>query len=146
MGGRRNRKFGGVNLEVPENMTATDLRHLMIQAMRSLLAGELQAREAGALVQLCNLQLRLITTADLENRVNKLEQQKAQPEQEKESPLDSASTSSNMNDVEAATSVNLEQLAEQPALCSCDADPSDRTGGQNETESREVESDPTRKP
>jgi len=110
IGGRRNGKFRGVNLEVPEHMTATDLSQVITRAMRSLLSGELQAREAGALAQLCNLQHRLITTADLENHINRLEQQKTQQEQEKEA-LDAASTSSNINDMETAASVNLEQVA-----------------------------------
>ena len=46
IGGRKNRRSGVVDLQVPDNMNASDLRNLTTQAIRLLLAGELQAREA----------------------------------------------------------------------------------------------------
>src|SRR6266705_4010336 len=125
IGGRRNRKFGGVDLEVPENMTATDLRNLMAQAIRLLLSGELQAREATALAQLCNSQHRFIGTADLENRVARLEQQNGQQEQEDESPLEHDSIGAEMNPTGTATGPDAEEGPEEQSACPADACASD---------------------
>jgi len=73
LGGRKNRRSIPVDLPITENMTLTDLSKLNGQAMRLLLAGELQAREATAFAQLCNSQLRVIQGVDLEARVAMLE-------------------------------------------------------------------------
>src|SRR5438309_11565493 len=75
IGGQRNRRTPVVDLEVPDNMTANDLRNLTGKAIRALLLGELTTRKAGALAQLCNSMHRIIPAADLEDRVAKLEQQ-----------------------------------------------------------------------
>jgi hypothetical protein len=75
IGGKRNRRTPVVDLEVPDNMTANDLRNLTGKAIRALLLGELTTRKAGALAQLCNSMHRMIPAADLEDRVAKLEQQ-----------------------------------------------------------------------
>jgi len=79
IGGRKNRR-SVVNLQVPDNMTAAELRNVTGQAIRLLLSGELHAREASALAQLCNSLYRIIPTADLEARVTMLEEQVAQEE------------------------------------------------------------------
>jgi hypothetical protein len=79
IGGRKNRR-SVVNLQVPDNMTAAELRNVTGQAIRLLLSGELHAREASALAQLCNSLYRIIPTADLETRVTMLEEQVAQEE------------------------------------------------------------------
>ena len=88
IGGRKNRR-SAVDLQVPDNMTAADLRKVTGQAIRLLLSGELQAREASALAQLCNSLYRVIPTADLEARVTMLEEQVAQEESGTLSDLDS---------------------------------------------------------
>jgi hypothetical protein len=75
IGVKRNRRTPVVDLEVPDNMTANDLRNLTGKAIRALLLGELTTRKAGALAQLCNSMHRMIPAADLEDRVAKLEQQ-----------------------------------------------------------------------
>src|SRR5438445_8781101 len=80
IGGRKNRRSAGVELQVPDNMTAADVRNVTGQAIRLLLSGELHAREASALAQLCNSLYRFIPTADLEARVTTLEEQVAQEE------------------------------------------------------------------
>ena len=54
IGGRQNRRSAVLDLQVPDNMTATDLRNLTGQAIRLLLSGDLRPREASALAQLCN--------------------------------------------------------------------------------------------
>ena len=69
-----------LDLQIPDNLTAADLRNLTVQAIRLLLSGDLHAREASALVQLCNSLHRVIPTADLEARVAMLEEQVAQEE------------------------------------------------------------------
>jgi hypothetical protein len=74
IGGRKNRR-SVVELQVPDNMTAADVRNVTGQAIRLLLSGELHAREASALAQLCNSLYRIIPTADLEARVAMLEEQ-----------------------------------------------------------------------
>ena len=68
IGGRKNRR-SVVDLQVPDNMTAADVRNVTVQAIRLLLSGNLHAREASALAQLCNSLYRIIPTADLEARV-----------------------------------------------------------------------------
>jgi hypothetical protein len=77
IGGRKNRR-PVIELQIPDNMTAADVRNLTGQAIRLLLSGELRAREAGALAQLCNLLFRFIPAADLEARVAMLEAQNLQ--------------------------------------------------------------------
>jgi hypothetical protein len=74
IGGRKNRR-SIVDLLVPDNMTAADVCNVTAQAIRLLLSGNMHAREAGALAQLCNSLYRFIPTADLEARVTMLEEQ-----------------------------------------------------------------------
>src|SRR5205085_1669428 len=81
IGGRKNRR-SVVDLHVPDNMSVADLRNVTAQAIRSLLSGDMHAREASALAQLFNLLHRVIPTADLEARVVMLEEQLAQYEGE----------------------------------------------------------------
>jgi len=71
-----------LDLQVPDNMTATDLRNLTGQAIRLLLSGDLRPREASALAQLCNSLYRTIPIAALETRVTSLEQRIEQQESE----------------------------------------------------------------
>ena len=78
IGGRRNRRSAILDLQVPDNMTATDLRNLTGQAIRLLLSGDLRPREASALAQLCNSLYRTIPIAALETRVANLERRVAQ--------------------------------------------------------------------
>ena len=52
IGGRNNRR-SVVDVEVPDNMTAADVSKVTAQAIRFLLSGDLRAREACALAQLC---------------------------------------------------------------------------------------------
>ena len=70
-----------MDLEVPDNLTATGLCKMNIEVMRLLLSGELRAREACAFVQLSNSLSRIIPTADLEARLAALEEQIAQSRQ-----------------------------------------------------------------
>lgn len=88
-GGLSNRRFGGVDVQVPDNMTAGDLRALEVKAVRLLLSGEMQAREVGALVQLCNSLRQMIPTADFENRVATLERDVARLSNKSEPQQDS---------------------------------------------------------
>ena len=88
IGGRKNRR-SVVDLQVPDNMSAADLRNVTAQAIRLLLSGEMHAREAVALAQLCNSLHRVIPSADLETRVTMLEAQLAQEESETSSDRDS---------------------------------------------------------
>jgi hypothetical protein len=88
IGGRKNRR-SVVDLQVPDNMSAADLRNVTAQAIRLLLCGEMQAREAVALAQLCNSLHRVIPTADLETRVTMLEAQLSQEESETSPDCDS---------------------------------------------------------
>jgi hypothetical protein len=56
-------------------MTSADIRNVIAQGIRLLLAGELKARDASALAQLCNSLNRAIPVADLEDRLKALEDQ-----------------------------------------------------------------------
>jgi hypothetical protein len=73
-GGRNNRRLP-LDLHVPNNMSATDLRDVTVQAIRLLMSGHMHAREASALAQLCNSLQRTLPTADLETRIASLEKQ-----------------------------------------------------------------------
>jgi hypothetical protein len=98
IGGRKNRR-SVADLEVPDNMTAADLRNVTVQAIRLLLSGNMHARQAGALAQLCNSLYRFIPTADLEARVATLEQQVATEESEPLSDRDSSGSTAGQTDV-----------------------------------------------
>ena len=91
IGGRKNRR-SVVDLEVPDNMTAADVCKVTGQAIRLVLSGELKAREASALAQLCNSLHRGLQTNVLEARVARLEQQQA--EQESLTSVDTDATGS----------------------------------------------------
>jgi hypothetical protein len=117
IGGRKNRR-SVVDLQVPDNMTAADVCKVTGHAIRLLLSGELRAREASALAQLCNSLYRVIPTADLEARVTMLEQQVA--EEESGTPPDLDSTTSPTQGIEAAET-DAELVAEQQSPCSIDA-------------------------
>ena len=89
IGGRKNRRLA-VDLQVPDNMSAAYLRKVQVQAIRLLVSGEMHAREASALAQPCNSLCRVIPTADLEARVNILEEQAAREENEPSPCLESS--------------------------------------------------------
>jgi len=74
LGGLKNKKFTGVNLEVPDSLTAADLCRLEVQVVKGLLSGEIPAREATAVGQMFNLLHRHLPTAELEKRVALLEE------------------------------------------------------------------------
>jgi len=78
-----------VDLQIPDNATTADLRNLTLQAIRLVFSGDMNARDAGALVQMCNFLYRVIPTADLEARVTRLEGQLKQEESETLSDPDS---------------------------------------------------------
>ena len=120
IGGRKNRR-PVVELQIPDNLTATDVRNLTGQAIRLLLSGELRAREAGALAQLCNLLFRFIPAADLEARVAMLEAHVVQPENE--SQPDHESTGSSTDEPEVVqTDPPPEEEQQQQNSHSSDAD------------------------
>jgi hypothetical protein len=68
-----------LTFQIPDNATTADLR-TPLQAIRLWFSGDMHAREAGALAQLCNFLHRVIPTAELEARVAMLEEQLAQKE------------------------------------------------------------------
>lgn len=77
IGGRKNRS------RLPEpppagSLTAADLRDILVDAIRDVRSKRMPPRVASALSQLCNSAHRLLQTADLENRLAKLEQQLAE--------------------------------------------------------------------
>jgi hypothetical protein len=74
IGGMKNRKFSGIDMQVPDNITATDLCKLEVQVVRGLLSGDIPAREATAVAQIFNLLHRHLPTADLEKRIALLEE------------------------------------------------------------------------
>lgn len=121
IGGRKNRR-PVVDLQVPDNMTAADVCNITGQAISLLLSGELRAREASALAQLCNSLYRVIPTADLEARVTLLEEQVVQAESVI-SP-ESDPTWSPSDGTETAEAGQLE--VEQHTPGSIDDDPSTR--------------------
>lgn len=67
IGGMKNRKFTGFDMQVPDNITAVDLCKLDVQAVRGLLSGDIPAREATAVAQMFTLLHRHLPSADLKN-------------------------------------------------------------------------------
>jgi hypothetical protein len=63
-----------LTFQIPDNATTARLRNLPLQAIRLWFSGDMHAREAGALAQLCNFLHRVIPTAELEARVAMLEE------------------------------------------------------------------------
>jgi hypothetical protein len=137
IGGRKNRR-SVVDVQVPDNMTAADVCKLTAQAIRLLLSGELRAREASALAQLCNSLSRFIPTADLEARVTMLEEQAAQ-EESGTSPEGDSTGSPTDGTGTAETDAQLE--AEQQTPCLIDATTSTRAQLDDEVESKSDGSD-----
>ena len=137
IGGRKNRR-PVIELQIPDNMTAADVRNLTGQAIRLLLSGELRAREAGALAQLCNLLFRFIPAADLEARVAMLEAHVVQ--QENESQPDHESTGSSTDELEVVQTDPPPEEEEQQNSHSSDAAVSGEEGAEcNENGSDKAE-------
>ena len=93
-GGRKNRHFTGVDVDVPPNMTAGDLNVVGSRAISLVLSGQLQAREALAIAQLINSQARVIPLLSFENRFADLQHEMArilerlaEPQQGREVPI-----------------------------------------------------------
>jgi hypothetical protein len=78
IGGLKNRRFTGVDLQVPDNITTSDLCKLEVQVVRGLVSGDIPAREATALAQMFNLLHRHLPSADLEKRIALLEESAGQ--------------------------------------------------------------------
>jgi hypothetical protein len=74
IGGMKNRKFTGIDLQVPDNITATDLCKLEVQVVRGVLSGDIPARDATAVGQIFALLHRHLPIADLERRIALLEE------------------------------------------------------------------------
>ena len=134
IGGRKNRRSVGVDLQVPDNMTAADLRNVTAQAIRLLLSGELRAREASALAQLCNSLYRVIQTADLDARVAKLEEQVAQ--EESADPADGDRPGHTPAEPGGGGRTDAQPVAEQQSPSPTDAQRPAWTHGAHETEGR----------
>jgi hypothetical protein len=129
IGGRKNRR-SLVDLEVPDNMTAADVRNVTAQAIRLLLSGDLRAREASALAQLCNSIQRTIPTADLEARVTMLEEQVLQEESRTSSDRDSTGSPAEGTNTDAQP----EDEEEQHRACSIDASARDESGAESRSD------------
>src|SRR5579864_3859369 len=101
IGGLKNRRFTGFDLQVPDDISATDLCKLEVQVIRGLLSGDIPAREATAVAQMCGLLHRHLPTADLEKRIALLEEAAArvsmscdvsEPQVAEDDPPDSAAS------------------------------------------------------
>jgi len=134
MGGLKNRRSAGVDLQVPDNMTAADLRNVTAQAIRLLLSGELRAREASALAQLCNSLYRVIQTADLDARVARLEEQVA--EEESAAPPDGDRPGHTPTEPGGGGRTDAQLAAEQQSPSPTDAQRPAWTHAGHETEGR----------
>jgi hypothetical protein len=135
LGGRKNRR-SPINLEIPDDMTAADIRKVTVQVIRLVLSDELGAREAGAVTQLLNSLHRMTPTAELEARVALLEEQR----QEETGAQDVDLIGSPTNETVATTESDVLLAAEQTS-CPTDAKTSDWTDGGDGAESRSDEPD-----
>jgi hypothetical protein len=131
IGGRKNRR-SAIDLQVPDNMTTADLRNVTVQAIRLLLSGEMHAREASALAQLCNSLYRVIPTVDLEARLKTLEEQVV--EEERKAPPDRDPIAPTRNQTRAAE-IGAPPETEQQNADPFDAPTSERTHREDEVES-----------
>jgi hypothetical protein len=119
-----------VDLQVPDNMSAADLRNVTAQAIRLLLSGEMQAREAIAVAQLCNTLHRVIPTADLETRLTMLEAQLVQEEGETWSDRDSTGPPTDGPQFGQTDARQEEEEQQQnPPSLDATADSEDKAGG-----------------
>ncbi len=136
LGGRKNRR-SVIDLDVPDNMTAADVRKVTVQAIRLLLSGELRAREASALTQLLNSLHRAIPAADLEARVALLEDQLGLEENGAQGvdPIESPT-----NEIVATAEGDVLRAAEQTP-CPTDAQTPGWTDGGDGAEIRSDEPD-----
>ncbi len=132
IGGRKNRR-SVVDLQVPDNMTAANVCKVAAQTIRLLLSGELKAREASAVAQLCNSLYRFIPTADLEARVVTLEDQVAQ--EERGAPPEADPIGSPTNETVATAESDVLPAAEQTP-CPTSAHTHSWTDGGDGAESR----------
>lgn len=74
IGGRKNRRTP-MRIDVPSDISSANLRSFLVEVLRALGSRELRAREASAMVQVCNVLSRIIPVADVERRLEKLERQ-----------------------------------------------------------------------
>jgi hypothetical protein len=129
-----------VDLQVPDNMTAVDICHVTEQAIRLLLSGDMHAREASALAQLCNSLYRFIPAADLEARITTLEEQAVL---EGIGNLPSLSPTGSPTDGPRAAEAAARTETTQHTSESIDDDTDTRSHHQNEAEKTSDESDET---
>jgi len=79
IGGMRNRSQV-IESSVLEPLSGATLRDILAEAIREVRSRKMTPRNAAALAQLCNSACRVLPTADLENRLARIEQQLAQRE------------------------------------------------------------------
>ena len=77
LGGRKNRS------KLPEtpgagSMSSSDVRDILVEAIRDVRSKKITPRTAGALAQLCNSLHRVLQTADVEDRFARIEEQLAE--------------------------------------------------------------------
>ena len=78
LGGRKNRHFSGVDVEIPVHMSVSDLDELTARTIGLVLRGQLQAREAQAVACLINVQKGIIPLVEFEKRIADLERRAGQ--------------------------------------------------------------------
>jgi hypothetical protein len=135
-GGQKNRR-SPINLEIPDNMTAADIRKVTVQVIRLVLSDELGAREAGAVTQLLNSLHRVTPTAELEARVALLEEQLRQEENGAQD-VDPIGSPTNETGADAETDL---LLPAEPNPCPTDAQTPSWSDGGDEAGSRSDEPD-----
>ena len=128
IGGRKNRQ------QLPEPPTgpfsATDLRNILAETIRGVQSKTLVPRAASTIAQLCNSARTLLATAELEDRVARLEQQLAEQHRAAPDPIEADTNGS------AAAG---EESAEEPAEEEPSARPSRATKMDSRTAAREYE-------
>ena len=114
IGGRKNRQ------QLPEPPTgpfsATDLRNILAETIRGVQSKTLVPRAASTIAQLCNSARTLLATAELEDRVARLEQQLAEQHRAAPDPLEA-----DTNGSAAAGEESAEEPAEEEASAFNDA-------------------------
>jgi len=106
VGGRKNRQ------QLPEPpigpFSATEIRNILAESIFGVRSKTLTPRAASAIAQLCNSMKSMLATAELEDRVARLEQQLAEQHRDSADPREAETVGNTVADEEAA-----EQLVEE---------------------------------
>ena len=138
MGGWKNRRRPAVELQIPYNLSASDLGRVVVESMRLVVSGDLEPRAAAAIVQLGRLRLQILQGIEMDARLSTLENQVAGEQAQALTSLKALTENPSKQKAPQAIQANEN---ESTASCSTqqanhshtpDGKPTDRAGEKNE--------------